>query len=175
MRRRLLCFDRQIPRNNFSRVRHNHDIAQFVNQSGARAAYAYFQSITTRWKDNDIYGHVNNVEYYSYFDTVINSFLIRQGGLDIHSGAVIGLCAESHCRFIGPLVFPETVDAGLRVVHLGRSSVRYEIGLFREGEAAPAAEGWFVHVFVGREDRRAQAIPETLRAALERLRMEIKA
>ncbi|MGH8454736.1 MAG: acyl-CoA thioesterase, partial [Nevskiales bacterium] len=119
-------------------------------------------------------GHVNNVEYYSYFDTVINSYLIREGGLDIHAGAVIGLCMESHCRFDGPLAFPEMVDAGLRVVHLGRSSVRYEIGLFRGGDSKPAAEGWFVHVFVSRADRRPQAIPEKLRQALERLLVEKK-
>ena len=134
-----------------------------------RADYPHFQSITTRWKDNDVYGHVNNVEYYSYFDTVINTFLIRNGGLDIHAGPVIGLCAESHCKFLGPLVFPETVDAGLRVVHLGNSSVRYEIGLFRERDEQAAAEGWFVHVFVGRNDRRAQPIPERIRAALKGL------
>jgi acyl-CoA thioester hydrolase len=138
----------------------------------ARTGYPHFQSITTRWKDNDVYGHVNNVEYYSYFDTVINSYLIRDGGLDIHTGASIGLCVESHCRFDGPLAFPESVDAGLRVVNIGRSSVRYEIGLFRAGDEKPAAEGWFVHVFVGREDRRPQAIPEKLRHALERLQVE---
>jgi acyl-CoA thioester hydrolase len=141
-----------------------------MNNLSTRGAYPHYQSITTRWKDNDVYGHVNNVEYYSYFDTVINTFLIREGGLDIHAGAVIGLCAESHCRFLGPLVFPQTVDAGLRVVHLGRSSVRYEIGLFREGEAA--AEGWFVHVFVSRDDRRSQEIPQRLRQALERLQID---
>ena len=134
-----------------------------------RADYPHFLPITTRWKDNDIYGHVNNVEYYSYFDTVINAFLIRAGGLDIHAGVIIGLCAESHCKFMGPLVFPEKVDAGLRVVHLGNSSVRYEIGLFREGDDSPAAEGWFVHVFVGREDRKAKPIPENIRAALTRI------
>jgi acyl-CoA thioester hydrolase len=127
------------------------------------------QTITTRWKDNDVYGHVNNVEYLSYFDTVINAYLVTQGGLDIHRGAVIGLCAESHCAFHGPLAFPADVEAGLRVEHLGRSSVRYAIGLFAAGEPAPAATGWFVHVFVGREDRRAAAIPDGLRAALERL------
>ena len=140
----------------------------------ARNGYPHFQPITTRWKDNDVYGHVNNVEYYSYFDTVINSYLIREGGLDIHAGAIIGLCVESHCRFDGPLAFPESVDAGLRVVHLGNSSVRYEIGLFGSGEDKPAAEGWFVHVFVGRGDRRPQAIPEKLRKALERLSVEKK-
>lgn len=135
----------------------------------ARAAYPHFQTLNTRWKDNDIYGHVNNVEYYSYFDTVINGYLIRSGGLDIHQGGVIGLCAESHCRYHGPLAFPEAVDAGLRVAHLGRSSVRYEIGLFREGQEAPAAEGWFVHVFVDRQTRRSTPLPEGLRTALARL------
>ena len=107
----------------------------------ARQAYPHFQTITTRWKDNDIYGHVNNVEYYSYFDTVINTYLIRQGGLDIHDGEAIGVCAESHCRFLDSLGFPDAVDAGLRVAKLGNSSVRYEIGLFREGSDQPAAEG----------------------------------
>lgn len=145
-----------------------------MTEQGTRADYAHFLPITTRWKDNDVYGHVNNVEYYSYFDTVINSWLIREGGLDIHGGAVIGLCAESHCRFIGPLAFPQSVDAGLRVTKLGRSSVRYEIGLFAEGATMPAAEGWFVHVFVGRDSRRSQTIPDALRAALQRLCMENK-
>ncbi len=135
----------------------------------ARQAYPHFQTITTRWKDNDIYGHVNNVEYYSYFDTVINSFLIRQGGLDIHGGDNIGVCAESHCRFLDSLAFPDSVDAGLRVAKLGNSSVRYEIGLFREGSGQPAAEGWFVHVFVDRAQRRPQAIAGPLRTALQRL------
>ncbi|HXG29366.1 MAG TPA: thioesterase family protein [Nevskiales bacterium] len=140
----------------------------------ARQGYKHFQSITTRWKDNDIYGHVNNVEYYSYFDTVINSYLIREGGLDIHAGPTIGLCVESHCRYDGPLEFPDTVDAGLRVAHLGRSSVRYEIGLFRDGDDKPAAEGWFVHVFVDRATRRPQPIPDALRQALERLQLQLQ-
>lgn len=133
----------------------------------ARAAYPHFSRISTRWKDNDVYGHVNNVEYYSYFDTVINEYLIRCGGLDIHGGAQIGLCAESHCRYLDSLAFPDAVDAGLRIAHLGRSSVRYEIGLFREGSDVPAAEGWFVHVFVDRETRRPSALPAPLRDALQ--------
>lgn len=137
----------------------------------ARQAYPHFQTITTRWKDNDIYGHVNNVEYYSYFDTVINAWLIREGGLDIHGGASIGVCAESHCRFLDSLAFPDNVDAGLRVAKLGNSSVRYEIGLFRAGADTPAAEGWFVHVFVDRDGRRPQAISGRLRSALERLQL----
>ena len=131
--------------------------------------YPHRLQIPTRWKDNDVYGHVNNVQYYSYFDTVINRWLIREGGLDIHDGAVIGLCAESHCTFHGSLAFPEVVDAGLRVGHLGRSSVKYEIGLFSE-EGALAAEGWFVHVFVDRDSRRPVGeMPAPLRACLERL------
>jgi acyl-CoA thioester hydrolase len=134
--------------------------------------YPHRLAIPTRWNDNDVYGHVNNVEYYAFFDTVINAWLIREGGLDIHEGAVIGLCAESHCAFRAPLTFPETVEAGLRVGHLGRSSVRYEIGLFGEGHADPAATGWFVHVFVDRAERRPVDIPPTLRAALARLVVE---
>jgi acyl-CoA thioester hydrolase len=134
-----------------------------------REHYPHFQTITTRWKDNDLYGHVNNVEYYSFFDTVINAFLIREGGLDIHAGSIIGLCAESHCLYLQSLAFPDAVDAGLRVGKLGNSSVRYEIGLFRQAETEPAAEGWFVHVFVGRESRRPESIPDRLRAALSRL------
>jgi acyl-CoA thioester hydrolase len=132
--------------------------------------YPHRLAIPTRWHDNDVYGHVNNVEYYAYFDTVINAYLIREGGLDIHRDPVIGLCAESHCEFRAPLVFPETVEAGLRVAHLGRTSVRYEIALFGEGAVEPAAVGWFVHVFVDREARRPADIPPRVRAALERAR-----
>jgi acyl-CoA thioester hydrolase len=136
-----------------------------------RADYGHCLSIGTRWKDNDIYGHVNNVEYYSYFDTVINSYLIREGGLDIHNGPVIGVCAESHCRFLGSLAFPDAVDAGLRVAHLGRSSVRYEIGLFAAGDERIAAQGWFVHVFVDRVTRRPTELPESIRDALQRIQV----
>ena len=128
-------------------------------------------AIPTRWNDNDVYGHVNNVEYYAFFDTVINAWLVAEGGLDIHGGDVIGVCAESHCEFHAPLAFPETVEAGLRVARLGRSSVRYEIGLFAAGAEEPAATGWFVHVFVDAESRRPAEMPERLRASLERLRV----
>ena len=137
--------------------------------TGRAEDYPHRRAIPTRWKDNDVYGHVNNVEYYAFFDTVINAWLIREGGLDIHRGAAIGLCAESHCSFKAAVEFPETIDAALRVGKLGRSSVRYEIGLFRQGVEEPAAEGWFVHVFVDREQRRPAEIPAPLRAALERL------
>jgi len=137
--------------------------------AAGRDAYRHFLAIPTRWMDNDTYGHVNNVVYYAYFDTVINEYLIRVGGLDIHAGDVIGLAIETHCKFHAPLSFPETIDAGLRVGKLGNSSVRYEIGLFRSGDAAPAATGHFVHVFVERESRRPTAMPPAIRAALERL------
>ena len=131
--------------------------------------YPHRALITTRWKDNDVYGHVNNVEYYSFFDTVINEYLIAEGGLDIEDGAVIGLCAESHCTYHGPLAFPGVVEAGLRVGHMGRSSVRYEIELRSQGSSEAAAEGWFVHVFVDRASRRPVEIPARLRRALESL------
>jgi acyl-CoA thioester hydrolase len=134
--------------------------------------FPHHRAIPTRWKDNDVYGHVNNVEYLSFFDTVINAWLIEEGGLDIERGAVIGLCAESHCAFHAPLAFPDVVQAGLRVAHLGRSSVRYEIGLFRRGERRPTATGWFVHVFVDRAERRSVEIPDRMRAALARLVVE---
>jgi acyl-CoA thioester hydrolase len=135
----------------------------------SRAHYAHLAEVPTRWADNDVYGHVNNVEYYSVFDTVINKWLIREGGLDIHRGAVIGVCAESHCTFRGAIAFPHTIQVALRVGHLGTTSVRYELALFDEGAADPAATGWFVHVFVDRETRRPTPVPGTLRAALERL------
>jgi acyl-CoA thioester hydrolase len=131
-----------------------------------RRRYKHSLAIPTRWMDNDVYGHVNNVVYYSYFDTVINEYLIRAGKLDIHKGPIIGLCVESFCQFKQPLEFPDVIDAGLRVGKLGRSSVRYEIGLFKAGEAEPAAEGHFVHVFVERESRRSTPIPEPIRSAL---------
>ena len=136
---------------------------------GRAADYPHVLEIPTRWMDNDVYGHVNNVVYYSYFDTVINAFLISEGGLDIHAGPVIGLCVESHCAYAAALAFPETVRAGLRVGKLGTSSVRYEIGLFGSGSEDPAAEGWFVHVFVDRVTRRPAGIPEGIRTALSRL------
>ena len=131
--------------------------------------YPHRMTIPTRWDDNDVYGHVNNVHYYAFFDTIINEYLINSGGLDIIDGPVIGFCAESHCAFTAALVFPEPVHAGLRVGHLGQSSGKYEIGLFGGGADAdvPAATGWFVHVFVARETRRPAPIPDTIRGALE--------
>ncbi|MEA2425905.1 MAG: acyl-CoA thioester hydrolase [Thermoleophilaceae bacterium] len=140
-----------------------------------RSDFPHFLEIPTRWHDNDVYGHVNNVDYYAFFDTVINKWLIDEGGLDIHDGEAIGLCAESHCKFLAAVSFPDVVDAGLRVGHLGRSSVRYEIELYRRGEEEPAAEGWFVHVFVDRAARRPAQIPAGIRSSLERLVVEAKA
>jgi acyl-CoA thioester hydrolase len=133
------------------------------------SAYPHRLPLQTRWKDNDVYGHVNNVEYYSFFDTAINAWLIREGGLDVEGGRTIGLCVESHCEFHAALAFPETVEVGLRVGKLGRSSVRYELAVFRAGRGDAAATGYFVHVFVDRETRRPVDIPEPLRLALERL------
>ncbi|MBE2969420.1 acyl-CoA thioesterase [Burkholderia cepacia] len=134
-----------------------------------REEFRHFLPITTRWMDNDVYGHVNNVVYYSYFDTVVNEYLIRAGVLDVEHGQTIGLVVETQCNYFAPLVFPQSVDAGLRVVKLGTSSVRYEVGLFAQGDAAPAAQGHFVHVYVDRGTRRPVPLPDALRAALEPL------
>jgi acyl-CoA thioester hydrolase len=134
-----------------------------------RAAYRHFLAIPTRWMDNDSYGHVNNVTYYSYFDTAVNEHLIRVGGLDIAAGPAIGLVVETSCRFHRSLSFPDLVDAGLRVARLGRSSVVYEIGLYRQGDDAPAATGRFVHVWVDRATQRPLDVPVAIRAALSPL------
>ena len=116
-----------------------------------RSAYRVFRPITTRWADNDVYGHVNNVVYYSWFDTAVNAHLIDQGVLDIHAGQTIGLVIETQCNYFAPLAFPQTVEAGIRVARLGGSSVRYEVGLFAQGEPLTAAAGHFIHVYVDRE------------------------
>src|SRR3712207_2344630 len=134
-----------------------------------RDRYRRFLAIPTRWMDNDVYGHVNNVVYYSYFDTVVNEYLISSGSLDIEKSRVIGLVVETRCRFFKPITFPDTVHAGLRVARLGNSSVRYEIGLFRNDEESAAAQGHFVHVYVDREGRRPAALPPEMREALERI------
>lgn len=139
-------------------------------QALPRSAYRVFRTIGTRWMDNDVYGHVNNVVYYSWFDTAVNAYLIEQGALDIHQGSVIGLVIETQCNYFAPLAFPQTVEAGLRVAHLGKSSVRYEVGLFAEGEEMAAACGHFVHVYVDRATRRPAPLPDTLKTTLETLR-----
>ncbi|MDQ6916641.1 MAG: acyl-CoA thioesterase [Pseudomonadota bacterium] len=131
-----------------------------------RSDFPHFLAIPTRWMDNDTYGHVNNVAYYSYFDTVVNEQLIRQGGLDIYSGQAMGLVVETRCLFHRPLSFPQIIDAGLCVRRLGNSSVTYGIGLFEQGEDTPAATGHFVHVWVERSTRRPTPVPAAIRAAL---------
>ncbi len=134
-----------------------------------RDAYRHFQCIPTRWMDNDVYGHVNNVVYYSFFDTVVNQYLIEQGVLDIESSEVVGLVVETGCQYFAPITFPDIVTAGLRVAKLGNSSVRYEIGIFRNDEHAASAQGHFMHVYVDRATRRPARLPATLRSALERI------
>jgi acyl-CoA thioester hydrolase len=139
-------------------------------QAEPRSAFARFETLGTRWMDNDIYGHLNNVVYYSLFDTAVNQYLIAQGALDIHGGAVIGLVVETHCNFFDSLAFPQKVEAGLRVTKQGRSSVRYEIGLFAEDAELCAARGHFVHVYVDRDTRRPVAeLPSAYLQALQGL------
>ena len=139
-------------------------------QARPRSDFVSFRAIGTRWADNDVYGHVNNVVYYSWFDTAVNAHLIERGALDIHGGAVIGLVVETQCHYFEPLAFPQTVWAGLRVAHLGKSSVRYEVGLFAEGAEMSAAHGHFVHVYVDRATRRPVPLPPLLQQTLETLR-----
>ncbi len=134
-----------------------------------RQDYPHLLPIQTRWMDNDVYGHVNNVTYYSYFDTVVNCYLIDHGGLDIRDGRVVGFAVETACRFFKPVAYPDKLEAGLRVGKLGNSSVLYEIAIFKDGEAEAAAAGHFVHVFVDRESDRPTPIPVPIRQALEPL------
>ncbi|HET7527126.1 MAG TPA: thioesterase family protein [Burkholderiaceae bacterium] len=137
-----------------------------------RHAYPFFTRITTRWMDNDLYGHINNVVYYSFFDTAVNTYLIERGALDIHDGGLIGLVVETHCNFFAPLQYPNTVEAGIRVGRVGTSSVRYEIGLFADAAATSAASGHFVHVYVERASRRPTPLPAVLLNALAPLRVD---
>lgn len=139
-------------------------------QPESRSAFKVFRRIDTRWMDNDVYGHVNNVVYYSWFDTAVNAHLIEQAALDIHHGETIGLVIETQCNYFAPLAFPQTIEAGIRVAKLGGSSVRYEIGLFAQGEDLCAARGHFVHVYVDKENRRpVKALPLKLKTVLETL------
>src|SRR5437762_6646642 len=139
---------------------------------GLRAGYRRFLAIPTRWMDNDSYGHVNNVTYYSYFDTAVNAHLIRMGGLDIREGREVGVVVQTQCRFHHSLSFPDELDTGLRVARLGTSSVTYDIGIFRRGDDAPAASGRFVHVWVDRATQRPIPVPPRIRAALTPLLAE---
>jgi acyl-CoA thioester hydrolase len=134
-----------------------------------RADFRLFRAMPTRWMDNDVYGHVNNVVYYSYFDTAVNAYLVENGLLDIGKSEVVGLVAETGCTFFASVAFPDRLDVGLAVTRLGRSSVTYAIGIFRAGEEEAAAQGRFVHVYVERESGRPAEIPANVREGLERL------
>ena len=139
------------------------------SQPTKRSDYALFYPITTRWMDNDIYGHVNNVTYYSYFDSAVNRYLIEEGGLDIHDAPVVGFVVNSGCQYRKPIAYPDRIEAGLRVNKLGNSSVTYGVGIFREGEDDACAFGDFVHVFVNRAENKSVPIPEPIRIALTKL------
>jgi acyl-CoA thioester hydrolase len=134
-----------------------------------RDQYHHFQAIPTRWMDNDVYRHVNNVVYYSFFDTAVNQYLIEQGVLDIEASHIIGLVVETKCSYFSPITFPDVVHAGLNVENLGNSSVRYGVGLFRNDDHVAAASGHFVHVYVDRTTRKSATVPADMRAALERI------
>ena len=133
------------------------------------SAFAQFSDISTRWMDNDVYGHINNVVYYSFFDTAVNGYLVAQGALDIAEGAVIGLVVETQCNYFKPIAFPDRVRAGISVAHQGTSSVRYEVGIFCNDETQAAAQGHFVHVYVDRASGRPVPLPEALKRALAKL------
>ena len=132
-----------------------------------RASYRYFTDITTRWMDNDIYGHVNNVVYYSYFDSAANKYLIEEGGLDIKNSQVVGFVVASNCQYTSPIAYPQAIEAGLRVNRLGNSSVEYGIGIFQQDSSVVSAMGTFTHVFVDRSTDKPVAIPASIRSALE--------
>ena len=134
-----------------------------------RDHYRHFLTIPTRWMDNDVYGHVNNVVYYSFFDTVVNKFLIEQSQLDYSKGSVVGLVVETKCQYFAPIAFPDVVVAGIRVAHIGTSSVRYEIGLFKNDEDNPAAEGHFVHVYVTRSGNKPTPLSTQMRSVLAKI------
>jgi acyl-CoA thioester hydrolase len=137
-----------------------------------RSDFRYFHSITTRWIDNDAYGHVNNVVYYSWFDTIVNQFLITNGVLDIQTSQTIGLVVETQCTYFSSIAFPDEVVVGLTVNKLGNSSVRYEIGIFRNDAYSASAQGYFVHVYVDRQTQRPVPVPETIRTLLQRITLD---
>ena len=137
-----------------------------------RDDFCHFLAMTTRWADNDVYGHVNNVVYYQWFDTVVNEFLIKNDTLDTQNGEAIGLVVETHCNYFSSIAFPDRIVAGLRVTQLGKSSVRYEVGIFRDDDHAVSAQGHFVHVYVDRITRKPTPIPVKARTLLESLQVE---
>jgi acyl-CoA thioester hydrolase len=136
-----------------------------------RQDFAHFMAIPTRWMDNDVYGHVNNVNYYSYFDTVVNQYLIEQGVLDIQKSPVVGLVVQTGCSYFSSIAFPDVVHAGLRVTKLGNSSVLYEVGMFKNEDQQVSAAGHFIHVYVDRETQRPVSLPEPLRVVLTQIYM----
>ena len=137
-----------------------------------RNQFKFFLPIQTRWADNDIYGHVNNVTYYSYFDTAANSLLIQKTHFDIHQSEIIGLVVDSACSFLQELSFPEIVEVGVAIGKIGNSSLRYELAIFKQGQATAAAQGHFVHVFVDRETRKSSTIPNEMRKILEQYQFQ---
>lgn len=134
-----------------------------------RDSYNRFYPVTTRWNDNDSYGHVNNVVYYSYFDSAVNRYLIEQGELNIHSSDVVAFVVSSQCHYLSPISYPEQIEVGIAVKKLGNSSVTYSIAIFKEGESSASAHGDFVHVFVNRTTNKAVPIPDILRSALQEI------
>ncbi len=141
----------------------------FSEREKSRAAYAYFTRITTRWIDNDIYGHINNVTYYQFFDTVTNEYLVREGGLNIHDATIVGFIVASSCEYLAPVAHPSVIEAGMRVMRLGNRSVQYGVGIFEKDQSVVSALGTFTHVFVDRSSGQSVAIPAPIRAALQRL------
>ena len=143
-----------------------------INKPIARSDYRLFYPITTRWMDNDIYGHVNNVTYYSYFDSAVNRYLIEKGGLDIQNAPVVGYVVNSSCSYLSGIAYPDEIEAGLRVNKLGNSSVTYGVGIFKKGEDKACAFGDFIHVFVNRAENKSVPIPAGIRSALEKLQID---
>lgn len=139
--------------------------------TSSKQDYKHITPIQTRWMDNDVYAHVNNVVYYSFFDTIVNGYLVSEGALNIECSDVIGLVVETQCNYFAPIAFPDQLDGALRIAKIGTSSVRYEIGIFKTGDETPAAEGHFIHVYVDRKTRRPTTLPASLRGALEKLKL----
>ncbi|WP_101757835.1 thioesterase family protein [Oceanicoccus sp. KOV_DT_Chl] len=137
--------------------------------SVTRSDYSIFYPVTTRWKDNDIYGHVNNVIYYSYFDTAANTFLIKHCGLDIHNGDIIGLVVSSGCEYLAPIAFPDGIEVGVRIDRLGNSSVQYGLAIFKDKEPQASAFGQFIHVFVDRVSHKPVTIPDSMRQRMQKI------
>jgi acyl-CoA thioester hydrolase len=144
-------------------------VSEKLTQVRPRSDFAAFEAVDTRWEDNDAYGHVNNVVYYSFFDTAVNRYLIEHGGLNVLDSPEIGLVVETHCHYFSSIAFPATVEVGLKVVHIGRSSVKYELGIFKGDQDLCSAWGHFVHVYVNRLTQKTVNIPNKVREILQKL------